>query len=119
MLMLKTLSSSSCKKGACAMTTQLTEGLTLREFARLNRISEATASRLVNSGQIPSYKVGSSRRIRADVAAEIQRGDRTAFIDSDTDEMIRQLVDAAPEFSDVQIERIRALLHSADADALA
>ena len=58
---------------------ELSRGLTIREFAQLNGIAETTARRLVDKGVIPSYKVGGSRRIRADVAAALQQplaGDR-------------------------------------------
>jgi excisionase family DNA binding protein len=60
---------------------ELSEGLTIREFARLNKISEVTARRHVNSGKIPSYMVGGSRRIRVDDAAALQQTKQTDDLD--------------------------------------
>ena len=69
---------------------QLSEGLTIREFARTNKLSERTVRRNVALGKIPSYKVGGARRIRVDDAAAIQRTDGV-------DAEIKRIVDLAPE----------------------
>jgi excisionase family DNA binding protein len=83
---------------------ELSEGLTIREVARLNKISEVTVRRHVNSGKIPSYMVGGARRIRVDDAAGIQRTD----VD-DVDAEIKRLVDLAPKLTPAQRDTIAAL----------
>jgi excisionase family DNA binding protein len=87
---------------------QLSEGLTIREFARLNKISEVTARRHVNSGKIPSYLVGGSRRIRVDDAAAIQQTDL-----DDVDAEIKRLVDLAPKLTPAQRDTIASLFATA------
>lgn len=85
---------------------QLSEGLTIPEVARLNKLSEVTVRRHVNSGKIPSYKVGGARRIRADVLAAIQLGDDGT---DDVDTEIKRLVDLAPKLTPAQRDTIAAL----------
>jgi excisionase family DNA binding protein len=84
---------------------QLSEGLTIREFARINNISESTARRYVNSGRIASYKVGGSRRIRVEDAAALQAGEP-----NDVEAAIARLVSAATPLTDGQRISISAAL---------
>jgi excisionase family DNA binding protein len=83
---------------------KLSEGLTIREFARLHHISENTVRRNVNNGKIPSYLVGGSRRIRVHDAAAIQRTDA-----EDVDAEIKRIVDLAPKLTPAQRDTIAAL----------
>jgi len=49
--------------------------LTINEFARRNAISRATVNRLIERGELRSYRIGSQVRIPADVADAIQNPD--------------------------------------------
>lgn len=80
--------------------------LSVPEFARLNRISESTAWKLVHSGEVETYKIGGQYRIRRDVAEAIQRPD------DDYESAIKKLVDAAPRLTSDQRNRISALLRT-------
>ena len=87
---------------------QLSEGLTIREFSRINKISEVTARRHVNSGKIPSYMVGGSRRIRVDDAAALQQTRQGEDLNAE----IQRIVDLAPKLTAAQRDQIAALFAS-------
>jgi excisionase family DNA binding protein len=52
---------------------QLSRGLSIREFAALNRVSVSTVNRAIARGEIPCYSVGSVRRIPSRFVEELQR----------------------------------------------
>lgn len=80
-------------------------GLTVREVAESQGLTESATRRSVNQGLIPSYKVGGARRIPASYLEELQRcGSLAAHVDA--------LVASWPALSDEQMERIAALLRS-------
>jgi excisionase family DNA binding protein len=60
------------------MQTTISRGLTIREFAEINGVSESLVRRGVGDGSIPSYKVGGARRIPADFLARLQRCERVS-----------------------------------------
>jgi excisionase family DNA binding protein len=70
--------------------------LTVREFARANKIGESTAWKLVRSGQVESYRVGNQVRITAE-ANEAFQHPRT-----DLDAVIKRIADRAPKLTAAQ-----------------
>jgi excisionase family DNA binding protein len=55
------------------MKEDFTRGLSIREFAYLNSVSESMVRRRVATGDIPSYKVGKARRIPAIFVERLQQ----------------------------------------------
>jgi excisionase family DNA binding protein len=86
-------------------TTIQRAALSIGEFAAQHGISKATVRRLIANHQLESYMIGGQWRIRADVAASIGR---TA--DDELDAHIKRLVDAAPELTAAQRDRLAVLL---------
>ncbi len=54
-------------------TPTLSGGLTINEFTALNPVSRSMVERGIARGEIPSYKIGKSRRIPRWYAEELQR----------------------------------------------
>jgi hypothetical protein len=50
-------------------------GITIREFAKSQSMAEASIRRRVGTGEIPSYKIGSARRIPLSYLEQLQRCD--------------------------------------------
>ncbi len=82
---------------------------TRRQAAELASVDEGTIYSWLRKGLIRGVRVGQGR-IRYDldsVAAMIIEYPR-----DDVDQRIRELVEAAPEFTPAQVNRIRLLLHA-------
>lgn len=89
---------------------QPSQSLTVKEVAAHLNCSRVTAYRRIHEGDIPHYRVGGLIRVRAEDLAALQQ--------PAVGNLISELVSAAPEFTDKQINSIRLLLHSApDVDA--
>jgi excisionase family DNA binding protein len=50
-------------------------GITVREFAHSQKLHETTVRRGIGTGEIPSYKIGSARRIPLSYLEQLQRCD--------------------------------------------
>ena len=81
------------------------------EVARLTRNSREHIQRLVSSGEIPSYKVGHSRRISADTVDALMG--KTPTDDDELDAYVRKLVDAAPRLTERQRKRLAIIIGGA------
>lgn len=81
---------------------------TVKEFARQTRQSEQSVYRRCRSGEIPSYKVGSSVRIRRETVEAIRRP-RTEALDPQLQEKIRIAVHGWPPLSPDQREKLATL----------
>jgi hypothetical protein len=89
-------------------TEQICRGLTIREFAEINGMSEYSVRRAVNHGKIPSYKVSGSRRIPSAYLEDLQRcGDDT---ETEIAKTAATLAALWPDLTDEQLDRIAVLL---------
>ena len=79
--------------------------LTIDEFAHAVNKSPKTVRIAVSAGTIPSYKVGGSRRIPATYLDELRA---SAF--NDYEAAIKRLVDAAPQLTAAQRDKLSVLL---------
>jgi excisionase family DNA binding protein len=59
------------------VTRDQLELLTIAQVADLWKISKRTLQRRIAAGEIPTVRVAGARRIRADVALELSRGEPT------------------------------------------
>ena len=87
----------------------ISRGVSIREFAEINGVSQSAVRRGVDAGSIPSYKIGGARRIPLSYLEQLQRpGDAI-------EAAIEQIVAAAPPLSADQRTRIAALLRTGGA----
>ncbi len=85
---------------------------TMPEFAETFGLSLKDVQRKVSNGTIPSFKLGGARRIPADVVDALLTPQPPDNLAAKIDGHIRRLVDAAPQLTREQRDRIAALLHT-------
>ncbi|OBA63186.1 hypothetical protein A5647_04960 [Mycobacterium sp. 1100029.7] len=81
---------------------------TPNEYARRFNISPATVRTKISRGQIPSYRVGGSRRIPASYVDSILNPTE------ELDAAIKRIVDAAPKLTAAQRDKLGTLLADDD-----
>lgn len=77
---------------------------TVKEFAQRFRQTEQAVYRKCRRGEIPSYKIGGSIRIRREDAEAIRQPRQTST------EYIRELIDSAPPLTQEQRAKLAELL---------
>ncbi len=92
-------------KGYTKVSTEenISRGVSVREAAELNDVSQTLIRRLVRDGIIPSYKLGALRRIPLSALETLQRG-------GNVEAAIEAIVADAPKLTADQRSRISALL---------
>lgn len=81
---------------------------TVKQFARLTHQTEQSVYRKCRSGEIPSYKIGSSVRIRREDVEAVRRP-RHPQLDPALREKIRIAVEGWPPLTPEQREAVAAL----------
>ena len=87
------------------------QGITEQRAAAILGVSATLVRRVMKSGELPFYEVGTARRIRLDDVYRFQRGYR----DADYTKALRDLVDLAPKLSPAQRDLIAAAFGGGDA----
>jgi excisionase family DNA binding protein len=82
---------------------QISRGVSVREAAELNDVSQTLIRRLVRDGTLPSYKLGALRRIPLSALETLQRG-------GNVEAAVEAIVATAPKLTDDQRSRISTLL---------
>jgi excisionase family DNA binding protein len=83
-------------------TEQVSHAVSIREFAKFNGVCESTIRRMIRSGQLPAYRIGSVFRIPLRTLETMQRGGY--------EHALERLIADAPPLTDEQRNRISALL---------
>jgi excisionase family DNA binding protein len=80
-------------------------------LAKMMGTSLDTIQRGVMAGEIPSFKIGRTRRIPADAVEALMRPSK--HDDDDLDAYVRKLVDAAPRLTEAQRRRLSSIIQGA------
>lgn len=95
------------------------QDLTIEEFAKLTNTTPRSVQRRIREGKIPTYRLGESRRIRAEVAEAIRAGKPIPTDIVELDAYIDAVVAEAPPLTSKQVMVLSALFDWPPAEATA